>query len=559
MKRQMSITLVLVLLASALLAACGTTAAPQPAATSAQVAAPTTEQVAAPTTAPTQPPATTYKDTIVIAHWWDPGQLDPAVIYDESAKISELIYQNLVFYDGDSRSKLVGELATSWTVSDDGLTYTFKLRDGVKFHDGTPFNADAVKFSFERMLAMGKSMSWAFSMLDSVEVVDPLTVAFHLKNPYTPFIYMLATRYASPIVSPSIMAHEVNGDWAEAWMVDHAIGTGPYMLTQWKRGEEILLDYYPDYWGGWTDKNIKHVVYKSGLDETTERQMLERGDADCIGRLNIEDIPALQANPKINVMIAPAGTSNFNWFILFNTRKGIFTDKRAREALSWAFPYKDTVEVAFAGTASQSIGPIPAGTPGNGGDQLFVYHQDIEKAKQILKDAGIDTNQTIRITGAPHVIGRKMADMLTTTLSALGFKTEVQALNWSAMTENMASQETAPDMVIGDWYDDYPDGIGFMLGVADWFWWGLGREEKDYFYYNADIKQVLEEGNKQTDPVKRQEASLQAQKMLVEDIPAIWVFDQLYALACQSNVKGYIWNPYSNMGWNLYTMSIEGK
>ncbi len=549
------------------LSACAPTTTPTtaPPATEVSVTQPpmaTQALVSEPTTAPAPtaaPPTIKYSDSIVIAQQWDPDVLDPAVIYDESAKITQLIYENLVGYKGDSVTELIPELATDWKISDDGLVYTFNLRKGVKFQDGTPFNAAAVKFSFDRFIKLGKGFSYAWtSLLKEVKVVDDSTVQFILTRPYGKFIYMLATRYGSPIVAPSVMAHEQSGDLAEGWLKDHAIGTGPYMLTSWTRGEKILLDYYPDYWRGWTDKNIKHVTYLSQVDPATERQMLERGDVQIAGRINVEDLPIVEANPNIKVIQSKPGSSNFNWFILFNTQNGIFKDIKVREALSWAFPYKDCVDVSFAGVANQAVGPIPLGNPEHGGSDLFMYHQDLDKAKQLLTGVGLlNSNKTIRIAGGDNQQVRKLNDLLTTTLGELGFKVEFTPLQWTALFQAESNQATAPDIAIADWYDDYPDGIGFMLGVADWFWWGSGRAEKDYFYFNPDVKKILEDGDKITDPVKRKEAAVQAQKLIIANIPAIWAIDYLPYMPMQKNVQGYVFNPYYNFGWDLYNMYIE--
>lgn len=540
---------VLLLLFGALLAAC----APAPA----------TQKVAPPAAEP-GPTQTTeakqeYEDTLILVANQDPTLLDPAVVYDGSDRITRLMYETLVEYEGSSVAELKPHLATEWSVSDDGLVYTFKLREGVTFHDGTPFNADAVKFSFDRAMKIGKGFTWAFGpILDEVKVADPMTVEFHLKRVYPSFLYMLANRYASPIVSPSIMEHEKEGDLAEDWMKENAIGTGPYMLTKWTRGEEVLLDYYPDYWQGWTDRNIKHVVYKSLVDPATERQMLERGEAHSATYISIEDLHAMEPNPDIKIVQAEPGTSNFNWFILFNTRKGIFADKRAREALSWAFPYEGCVEVAFEGLANQSVGPLPTGSPDHGGDQLFMYHQDMDKAKEILGELGLlDSGQTIRVTYGDHEWGNKLLELLSTTLAELGFKVEAMPLGWSAMFEDMANQETAPDIVIGDWWDDYPDSYSGLGGIADWFWWGSGREEADYFYYNAEVQRLLQEGDLLTDPAERKEAIARAQELIIEDIPAIWAFDYLYAMPMRKNLHGYVWNPYYIMTYNVYDMYIE--
>lgn len=506
------------------------------------------------TAAPTEGPQ--YSDTIVIASSQDPSALDPAVVYDGSDRVTRLMYESLLGYKGTSTTELEPVLATDYSISSDGLVYTFNLRQGVTFHDGTAFNAAAVKFSFDRAKKIGKGFAWAYWMLDEVKAVDDDTVEFHLNTAFKPFLYVIANRYASPIVSPSVMAHEVDGDLAEAWLAENAIGTGPYQLVKWTRQQEVILDAYPNYWRPWTEKNIKHVIYKIVPESSTMRQMLERGEIDTATYPSVEDTIALQKNPDIEVVVAPEGSSNFNWFILFNTRKGLMQDAKVREALAWAFPYDDIANVAFAGQATQSVGPIPSGSPGHASD-LFVYHQDLDKAKQLLAEAGVEPGVTLKITYGNHDWGNKLLDALTTTLSELGFQVESEALGWTAMFEGMKNQETAPDIVIGDWWDDYPDGAGYLTGLGDWFWWGSGREENDYFYFNPEVKDLLDQATAEQDETKRGELLDRAQALIVADNPAIWAFDYYAALPFRKNVKGYVYNPYYIYTYNLFDMWIE--
>jgi len=497
-----------------------------------------------------------YIDTFTFATSQEPTLVDPAIVYDGSDRITRLIYESLLNYKGSSVSELEPSLATGYTVSSDGLTYTFTLQQGVTFQDGTPFNADAVKFSFDRMIKIGKGFAWAFWMLKEVNVVDEFTVNFVLTQQFPFFPTLIANRYGSPIVSPSVMEHDVDGDLAEAWLQDHAIGTGPYILTKWERQQSVVLDYYPGYWRGWTDKNIKHVIALIIPESSTMRQMLERGEIMSANYPGVDDTIALMNNPKITVVQAPKNSSNFNWFILFNTKKGIFQDIKVREAISWAFPYENIVNVAFKGQSSQSFGPLPDGEPGFASD-LFQYHQDMDKARQLLTEAGIAPGIELNITYGSHDWGIKLIDALTVTLSDLGFKVTSQALDWSAMIENMQNQETAPDIVIADWWDDYPDGVGYIVGVADSFWWGGGREEKNYFYYNQQVVDLLDEANAEVDLTKRYEILHQAQELIVADVPAIWAFDYYAAIPFLNNVKGYVFNSHYIYTFNMYDMWIE--
>lgn len=503
-----------------------------------------------------QPSGSRYQDTFVIGSSQEPTTLDPAVVYDGSDRITRLVYESLLQYKG-STPEVEPCLATDWQVSPDGKTYTFNLRRGVKFHDGTPFDAEAVKFSFERMMKIGKGLAWAFNMvIDKVVAVDEDTVEFHLKKPYPGFLGMVADRYGAPIISPSVLKYEKDGDLGQAWATDHCIGTGPYKLVEWTRKQQVMLVKFDDYWKGWEGPHITNVIYKILPDSATQKMMLERGEIHTATHIGVDDLVALSQNPDIEIV--KADRSNFNWFVLFNTRKGPFRDIRLRQAVSYAFNYKDTVEKVFQGYAVQARGPVASGVPGHN-PNVRVYQRDIEKARQLMAEAGYPNGGfTVTVTHGTHEWANKILEVLTSALGELGISVQSKPLTWGAMLDNMSKQETAPDLVIADWWDDYPDPDAFLRGMAESFWWG-GRDEKDYFYYNPEVKKLLEEAAFEPDAAKRSQMFARAQELVVEDVAGVWVLDYLTAVPFRKGVKGFVFNPYYILTYNVYDMTVEAR
>ncbi len=497
-----------------------------------------------------------YENTFVIGSSQEPTTLDPAVVYDGSDRITRLAYESLLQYKGGT-ADVEPCLATSWTVSTDGKVYTFELRKGVKFHDGTPFNAEAVKFSYDRMLKIGKGLAWAFKMvLDSVKVVDEYKVEFHLKKPYAGFPGMVADRYAAPIISPSVVKYEKNGDLGAEWAKDHCIGTGPYKVDQWVRKQEVTLSKFNDYWKGWQPGQIESVIYKILPDSATQRMMLEKGEIHTATHIGVDDLYAISSNPDIQMV--KADKSNFNWFVLFNTKKGPFKDIRLRQALSYAYNYKDTVEKVFRGYAVQAKGPVASGVPGHN-PNVPQYQRDIDKAKKLMAEAGYPNGGfTVTVSHGTHEWATKILEVLTSALGELGIKVQSRPLAWGPMLDNMSKQETAPDLVVADWWDDYPDPDAFLSGMADSFWWG-NRAEKDYFYYNAEVKDLLARAAFETDKQKRQDLYDKAQELVVKDVTGVWVLDYLTAVPLRKNVKGFVPNPYYIYTYNVYDMRIEAQ
>ena len=487
----------------------------------------------------------------------EPTTLDPAAVYDGSDRITTQVYEGLARYV-DGTFELEQNLATSWDISTDYKVYTFSLRDDVKFHDGEPFNAEAVKKSYVRMLTLGKGLAWAFNMVltpEGIEVLDEYTIRFTLKQSYPAFLSMTASRYAAGIICPkSVEENEKDGDFAHEWANEHMCGTGPYKLKEWVRKQEVVTVKNPDYWRGWEGKHFETVVMQIIPEPATQRLMLEQGEIDAALHIGIDDMNALKQNSDIKIMGAEPGQSTFNFFVIMNTRKGLLQDPIMREALSYAFSYSDCVENVFEGQASQAIGLLPAAMPYHDED-LFVFQRDIQKAKSLLADAGHADGGFSLTVGymAGQDAGTRILSVLTSDLAELGISLDPQPKTWSAMMDSLVSQDTAPDLVIVDYWPDYLDSGGLLTGICEYYFWG-GREEADYWYYNQDLVDLLSDAALETDPDRQDQILKSIQELLVEDMPAIWVLDLLYKTAIRSNVNGFVYNSMLEMTYNVYDM-----
>src|SRR5712691_5410586 len=231
--------------------------------------------------------------TLVYAAGADPDSLDPANTDSNPGEaIGRMMNNFLVRFD--AKLKLKPDLATSWTQSKDGLTWIFKLRKGVKFHDGTPFNAEAVKYNFERFLGPEKPLKASLHtpIIKSVDVVDESTVRFNLKVPFAFFLNNLA-HSATAIVSPA--AHQ---KWGKDLTL-HPVGTGPFKFVEWVRGDRIVLERNDGYWGG--RPLLDRVTVKTVKEDSARVLMLESGDTDLILNIPPEDIPRLRKDPRFTV------------------------------------------------------------------------------------------------------------------------------------------------------------------------------------------------------------------------------------------------------------------
>jgi ABC-type transport system substrate-binding protein len=331
-----------------------------------------------------------------------PRFLDPQWDYETAGgEILQNVYETLIFYKNESASELEPLLATevpsieNGGISADGLTYTFHLRQGVKFHDGTAFNASAVKYSIDRAMFYEdpESPGWIITQaLDkentsSVEVVDEYTVRFHLKNPYSPFLYCLAYTVAC-IVSPTYL--EANGGIQvrseNNFMDRHMCGTGPYMLDSWAEdNSNIVLKKNPNYWG--KEPSLDTVRIEYVLEYNTRYLALTSGDADYIY------VPREHASELTNIegVKVETGTPTFDVnFFGFNQLIAPFDNLNVRKAFCYAFDYTTYYDVVQSGITMSLQGVIPKGMFGHY-DGLPIITQDFTKAKEYLTKAGFTT------------------------------------------------------------------------------------------------------------------------------------------------------------------------
>lgn len=241
------------------------------------------------------------KDMLVIGKAADPQTLDPAVTIDNNDwTVTYPAFQRLVQYkteNGKGSTEVEGDLAESWQASDDQKVWTFTLKNDAKFADGTPVTAEAVKFSFERLLKIGQGPSEAYPKDLNVEVVDPLTVRFTLSSPFSPFLYTLANDGAA-IINPAVMK-EHGADDAKGWLAENTAGSGPYMLQRWQKGQQLVLVPNPHYHGA--KPAFKRVSVKIIGESASRRLQLSRGDIDIAESLPVDQLAALKKEGNVAV------------------------------------------------------------------------------------------------------------------------------------------------------------------------------------------------------------------------------------------------------------------
>jgi peptide/nickel transport system substrate-binding protein len=537
---KMRLVLAMVVLATLFGSACTPVAAPSAAPTTQEAAPQATEAQPAPaaaTEATEAPAAAEGETTFIVLVPADTNTLDPAVNYDFSgAPFLGPVYDNLVKSVGTEKAEIVPDLAESWQPSDDGLTWTFKLREGAKFHDGTPVNAEAVKYTFDRLLAMNTGGAVLFASIDKVEAVDDLTVQFILKEPFSGFLASLTSIWGPLIVSPTtVKAHEKDGDWGQAWLTENDAGSGPYKLESWTRNEQMVLVRNPDYWGGWGDKYLDRIIIRYVTETSTQRLIMEKGDADAAVGMSNEDLDALMASTDIVVEEHPAMVIKE---VRINTTKKPLDDVRVRQALAYTMDYDQVAEGVLSGHAKRMTSVMAEGVPGYY-KPSFMYVKDLDKARQLLAEAGYADGFSldyIWLTEVPE--DRQIGEMWQADLKQVGIDLNVQEMPLNTWWEAQAAPETAPQTMMGAWGLDYADATSQLWAM--YYSGNFPPVGSDYYFYKNDrVDELLQQGRAETDQAKLDAIYQEAVEIIYTEAPEIWVVQNNERVALQSNVKGY--------------------
>ncbi len=381
--------------------------------------------------------------TLVIGIQADPTGLDPeAVLNNTSGFVMATIYDSLVRYKPGTVD-VEPALAQSWDVTPDGLTYTFHLRKGVKFQDGSPFNAKTYVQGLNRLLDKNDPDSifktgpvegyidTTYEQLASYRAVDDDTVEFKLKTAYAPFITNLAMVW-NGVVSPAA-AHQYGKDFR-----NHPTGTGPFIFKEWRPGDQIVLDANPNYWGG--KPKVDRIVFKEYPDPQAGLLALKRGDVQILGDLSSQAVPALKGDPNVVLMTQP-GLAVSGIGLPTDTKP--FNDKRVRQALNYAIDREAIDKSLYQGLAEPMTSPLPSSQWGFD-SSLKGYSYDPAKAKELLKEAGYPNGfkaEFLSYNSARgyNPAGAELAVAVQGYLKKVGVETEIQKLEIGAFLAQIRS------------------------------------------------------------------------------------------------------------------------
>jgi peptide/nickel transport system substrate-binding protein len=443
------------------------------------------------------------------------------------------LYDRLI--EIDENMNLIPGLATSWNVSADGKTWTFVLREGVTFHDGTAFNASAVKMFFDHLLHPDNRAYYIrgyrlVSDINTVDVLDDYVVAFTTNETYVPFLTNLAYANSGGIFSPSALLK-----YNETELEQHPIGTGPFKLLSNIPGERLEMVANDDYWGGRPE--IDKLVFLVITEASTRVTALLTGDIDFAHAVPLPDYDALVADPTITV------ETQFERMMFVPINNYLY-NKQIRQAINYAVNKTAIIEVLFGGNADYTKSPVPPlNTYAN--NICVPYYINITKAQELMTAAGT--------TG--------FVTNLTTTSGRYPFDLEVCQIIQANLAEinitvNIIVEESG--VHFGSYLtplpEDYPpmafQGWGTSTGDPDyftrsWYWGNISKAEGNYgpWYDNVTVDALLSDAMEETNSTIRAELYDQAWLMLWEDAPFLWLYTQPSIVAYRANIEGINYYP----------------
>lgn len=494
------------------------------------------------------------------------GELDPAKATDYADSILMFnVYDTLVIAN-QGEPGVAPDLAKSWSA--DGDTYTFKLRDDVKFQSGNPLTADDVVFSLKRMQAIGQGLSYLFANVKDAVAVDAHTVRFNLKMAYSPFV---AALQRLPIVDKKlVMEHLGNGDgemkdWGQAWMSSHAAGSGAYSVVSHNPQQETVMKKNLGYFIKIPDAAPDEVRLRYGIEAATVRTQIPRGEDDISSQWLPPEVLKALASQGAQLLHEPGGGE---LYIKLNTAKAPLDDVNCRLALVNAFDYATAIKMVGitdqVSLGAPSTGAIPQGMLGALPSE-HVFKRDLDVAKSYLSKCKYKPSEfTLKLSWIAEVpLEERFALLMQSNFKDIGINSEIVKVPWALYTDQVTKVESTPDVsqvfvnaVTGD-PDTLIYGMYHSTDIATW--------QSPEHLNNPKVDELLEKARTQTDPKEREATYRELNKLLVSLAPSIYAYDNQAVFAASNrvtvpalseNAKEF---SLAGMGFTFRLMEMTGK
>ncbi|MBY6154356.1 ABC transporter substrate-binding protein [Vannielia litorea] len=482
------------------------------------------------------------------------SHIDPGQSYDYSIRMmTQALYDGLVKYTGNP-PEVEPWLATDWTTSEDGLRWTFNLAENATFHNGDPVTAEAVVYSYQRVLEMNEGVAWMLSEIlkpENIKATGEHTVEFTLDRPYAPFLSFLPWWF---IVNPAqVEANVVDGDFGKAWLAENDAGSGPYELERFDQGTAYWLRRDADYWKGfpYEAEDMGGIIYRLIQESSSQRAALMSGEADLVTDLTPEEFEVVGARPDIEVSSTPALTT---FGLKMNTQGEYTGDINLRKAVAHAFDYETFVQV-YNGNAKLQTSPFADAIRGK--VEIDMPRQDLTKAKEFLAksqwpEGGI-TLEYVYVQGLEQQ--RQMGLSLLNSLKELNIELEMVPLTWPNMVARASSVEESPDLlaIFATPVSTDPDAVAIQYHPSS-----HGKYYGSHFVDDPELAAMIEEARAISEWEQRAPLYEQIQQRIADIQPEIFGMLRQRQFAYRTYVKGYVDSPIRMTAEvDLYPLYIE--
>ncbi len=474
------------------------------------------------------------RDTLIIAQGTDAVTLDAHHSTDSpTSTVTEHISETL--FELTPEGEIVPLLADSFDVSEDGLVWDLHLKQGIQFHDGTPFNAEAVKYNIDRILDPDESVTFRFLLTEIIEteVVDEYTVRFVTEKPFAPILAHL-THTSISMQSPSAIE-----DYGEDYGDIVSIGTGPFEFSEWRRGSEVTLVRNENYWG--EQPAYERLVFQAVPEGGARMMMVQSGDADVAVRVPPHDIERLEADQDVDIVMTP---SLRTIYVAFNVTMEPFTDPLVRQAVNHAVDKEAIVEFILGGVGQPVDAPVAPDVFGH--EPIKKYEYDPDRAMELLAEAGFEDGFETKLysPSGRYMQDIQIAEAIQSMLADVNIDAEIVTLEWSTYLDvtGLPQEESEAPMLMLGW--------GTVTGDADYGLYALFHTSEHVpdgsnrsFYSNERVDQLLDEARTNPDEDFRREAYLEAMSLIMEEAPWLFLHVERQVTAVRSDVHGLVVHP----------------
>jgi peptide/nickel transport system substrate-binding protein len=470
----------------------------------------------------------------------DPHQNDS----DDARKAQHGAYESLLEYIVKDGKVDVGPGLAASVKTDDAKVWMLTLQRGVRFMDGAPFNAEAVKYNFDRVRGMKQAPARRLPGIDSVETMDDSTVRITLASAQPAFSENLAVLL---MVSPSAAkAHATADDpWGAKWMSDNAVGTGPYRVENWVKGQTVTLVKNPDYWRGWNGSHVEKIILHVVKEAGTRRLLLENGDVDLAEAISVDDLDALS---KVEGLVVQ-GNEQPSILCMMLRLKGPLKDAKVRRAIQMAFNYDDFIKGVLSGRASYAQGPLPS--PVWAFDKsLPLMTQDLASARRLMGEAGFPTggfSVQIATSSADGWFQPRQAEIMQVSLKEIGITATIQSFpDTAAYLAAIGTDAKGPDIFAWTIYNSLNDPDENLRRM----FYSTMTPEKGGFNYtrysNPAVDALINKGLTKSQREDRFPTYQEIQRLLVDDAVAVFAAQPQSFVTMRATLQGYVWNPFAN-------------